>query len=101
MHCTINNVAPSQVTTIHYLGVLISSDLSWSAHVDFTNRKAAKMLDFFKAKLSEMFEKAKSNITQCLYKVNLGCACCVGFAGKGLDRALEKDAKSLCENCFK
>lgn len=48
MQHTVNNVAPSQVSIIRYLGILISSNLSWNAFVDFANRKAPQILGFLK-----------------------------------------------------
>ena len=41
---TLNSSPLEQVETFKYLGVLLSSDLSWSSHVDFICTKARKLI---------------------------------------------------------
>ena len=41
---TLNSSPLEQVETFKYLGVLLSSDLSWSSHIDFICTKARKLI---------------------------------------------------------
>ena len=41
---TLNSSPLEQVETFKYLGILLSSDLSWSSHIDFICTKARKLI---------------------------------------------------------
>ena len=61
---TINGSHINQVPYVKILGIMVSSDLKWSLHVDMVRKKASRTLGF----LAKCFKAAKSSITCMLFK---------------------------------
>ena len=98
-----------KVDSMKYLGVYISSDLSWSVHIDIITSKARRTLGFIHRKLyryvdSSVLTRQQDCIppwfTQCL-NIVVRCGICI-FVKTSTNLSLNKDlhAKSApCKNC--
>lgn len=62
-----NGVALQEVADVKYLRVYLSSDLSWTKHVDAITAKANRVLNFIKRN----FKMAPTNIKELLYVTNV------------------------------
>ena len=63
LNLTLNGVCIERVTSAKFLGIHLSSKLSWNAHVDAICKKARKMIGF----IHRFFQSAPSNIRRTLY----------------------------------
>ena len=89
-----------KVTCLKYLGVLISSDLSWSAHIDQIASKARRTLGFIYYRNVNPSILTKLYLTIVRPMVEYSCAVWDPHLQKDIDK-LESVQRLACEICTK
>ena len=75
--CTINVYSLNCVSGVKYLGVSISSNISWSDHIDDICTKARKSLGFVSKNLRNFPQYLRNQANTSLVRPILEYACCV------------------------
>ena len=91
-----------KVTCMKYLGVYISSDLSWSIHIDIITSKARRTLGliyrkFYRTGNSSVLTKLYTTFVPCL---NIAGRCGTHISKKDIEK-LEFVQRFACKICIK
>ncbi len=73
---TINNVALEHVTSYKYLGVYLSSDLTWDTHINYICARANRALGFIRRQLGKCSQEVKLKAYTTLVRPHLEYASC-------------------------
>jgi hypothetical protein len=72
----LNNLKLERVSLYKYLGIYVSSDLSWDAHVNFICSKANRALGFIRRQLGKCSQEVKLKAYTALVRPHLEYASC-------------------------
>lgn len=81
IHCprtySLNNIPLASVDNYKYLGVHISSNLSWNKHVDYVTNNANRMLGYLRRNFSSAPSSLKLTLYKTLVRPKLEYACAI------------------------